>query len=104
MTAQHWRTIRRKLIESGVHDPMGLPTMHILLDTTEALILESMQGGDSAEEDKRQRQEFLSALYKPDVSTTSSEPGKPAGWREPPPGFDDDSVEDSFNAFHKATG
>lgn len=74
---------------------MALPTAHILLDMTEALILESMVS-DDRDHDKRQREEFLSALYR--VGAKPGD-GKPDGWVEPPPGFDDDGAnEAAFDA------
>lgn len=99
MTAQHWRTLRLKLIQSGVANPMALPTAHILLDMTEAVILESMVSEDR-DEDKRQREQFMSALYR--VPAKPGE-GKPDGWIEPPPGFEDDEAnEAAFDAFLQA--
>lgn len=89
MTAQHWRTIRLKLIQSGIHDPMRLTSMHILLDTTEQLILDSMVS-NKPEEDKRQRQDFLNILYRPVVKKGELPP--------PPPGFEDEG-EGSFDQF-----
>ena len=91
MTAHHWRTIRLKLVQSGVHDPMTLPTMHILLDTTEAAVLEGMSGDRDSE---RKRTMFLDRLYSP-----LADPTAPAA---PPPGFSDDDTEDAFDAFASA--
>lgn len=93
MAAQHWRTIRLKLIQSGVGNPMELPTAHMLLDLTESLILESMQS-DKPEDDKRQRQEFIDALYRPAVAKLKD---LPDGWRPPPPGFEDDDALEASN-------
>lgn len=99
MTAQYWRTIRLKVMQAGVGDPMKLPTMHVLLDLAESLIMESFQSDDPAE-DKRDRQQFLDALYKPPVRKRSE---LPDGWRPPPPGFDDvDAMESTFDAFTSA--
>ena len=91
MTAHHWRTIRLKLVQSGVHDPMRLPTMHILLDTTEAAVLEAMSGDRDSD---MKRTMFLDKLYSP-----LSDPAAPAG---PPPGFTDDDTEAAFDAFASA--
>jgi hypothetical protein len=91
MTAHHWRTIRLKLVQSGVHDPMALPTMHILLDATEAAVLEAMSGDrDSA----MKRTLFIDRLYSPlaDPATASQQPR----------GFTDDDTEDAFDAFAAA--
>lgn len=91
MTAHHWRTIRLKLVQSGVHDPMRLPTMHILLDTTEAAVLEAMSGDrDSA----MKRTMFIDRLYSPLVDKATAS--------EQPRGFTDDDTEDAFDAFAAA--
>ena len=95
MTAHHWRTIRLKLVQSGVHNPMGLPTMHILLDATEAAVLESLStGGREAE---FHRSQFLDQLYSPanDVGL--------GGGDVAPAGFAPDEVEAAFDAFAAAT-
>lgn len=91
MTAHHWRTIRLKLVQSGVHDPMALPTMHILLDATEAAILEAMSTGADGE---MKRTVFIDRLYSP--------LSDPAGISEAPPGFAADDTEDAFDAFAAA--
>lgn len=93
MTAHHWRTIRLKLVQSGVHDPMGLRTMHVVLDATEAAILEAM----SADRDgDMKRTLFLDKLYSPlldpDVDKATVQPR----------GFTDEDVESSFDAFAAA--
>lgn len=94
MAAQHWRTVRLKLIQSGVGNPMGLPGMHVLLDLTESMIIESMVS-DKPEDDQRQREQFMADLYRPTLTTAEVE-GKPAGWRPPP--FDPDSLDDDNEA------
>lgn len=86
MTAHHWRTIRLKLMKSGMTEPMGLPTAHMLLDLTEQLILESMQS-DKPELDKARREKFVADLYR---EAPKSFKDLPDGWQPPPPGFDDD--------------
>jgi len=91
MTAHHWRTIRTKLVQAGVADVMRLPTAHILLDTTEAAVLEAMSGERDSE---LQRKAFIDKLYSP-----LSDPGAPAG---PPRGFTAEDTEDSFDAFAAA--
>lgn len=88
MTAHHWRTLRLKLIQNGVPNPMALPTAHVLLDLTEHVLLESMQS-DKPEDDAARRTEFMDALYRPIVKKRSE---LPSGWREPPPGFEDDDA------------
>lgn len=93
MTAHHWRTMRLKMVQAGVRDPMSLPTMHILLDATEAAILEGMSTGSDGE---MKRTMFLNKLYSP-----LSDPTAP---REiaAPVGFTDDDTEDAFDAFAAA--
>lgn len=91
MTAHHWRTIRLKLVQSGVHDPMALTTMHILLDATEAAVLEAMSGERDSE---MKRTLFIDRLYSP--------LGDPATSSQPPRGFTDDDTEDAFDAFAAA--
>ena len=91
MVGHHWRTIRTKLVQSGVHDPMSLKNMHILLDTIEAAVLEAMSGDRDSE---TRRRVFLDRLYSP-----LSDPHAPAG---PPPGFSDDDTEAAFDAFAAA--
>ena len=96
MTAFHWRTMRLKLVQSGVSNPMGLSTMHIVLDATEAAILESisMSGERDAE---FQRSQFLDQLYSP-----ANDVGLGDG-RAVPAGFEPDEVDSAFDAFAAAT-
>lgn len=89
MTAHHWRTLRLRLVKSGVHDPMRLPSMHIVLDATEAAVLEAMA------HDSMERTVFLDRLYSP-----LHDPGAPRDVA--PTGFTDDDVESSFDAFAAA--
>ena len=91
MLAHHWRVIRVTLVKAGVHDPMSLKNMHILLDTIEAAVLEAMSGDRDSE---TRRRVFLDRLYSP-----LSDPHAPAG---PPPGFSDDDTEAAFDAFAAA--
>ena len=98
MTAYHWRTIRTKLVQAGIADPMGLPNMHFVLDTTEAAVLEafSMSGAKDAE---MKRSLFIDKLYSP-----LADPGgiNDDGYEAKPAGFTDDDVEASFDAFAAA--
>lgn len=97
MTAHHWRTIRTKLMLAGVSDPMGLRTMHMLLDVTEAAILESMSmsGGQDAE---FKRSQFFDSLYSPMNDTVG------ANNKIAPAGFTEDDMDAAFDAFAAATG
>lgn len=96
MTAHHWRALRLKLVLAGIVNPMLLSTMHILLDSTEAAVLESMSGEKDSE---MRRTMFLDRLYapSPEVKTIN---GKRHVAK--PKGFDDDEVEASFDAFAQA--
>ncbi len=99
MTAHHWRTVRTKLLLAGISDPMGLRTMHMLLDTTESMIIESISS--SGERDAEfKRNQFIDRLYSPanDVSNLNGE-----GYVAAPAGFEPDNVEASFDAFAAAT-
>ena len=91
MLAHHWRVIRVTLVKAGVHDPMSLKSMHVLLDTVESAVLEAMSGDRDSE---TRRRVFLDRLYSP-----LSDPHAPAG---PPPGFSDDDTEAAFDAFAAA--
>lgn len=80
----HWRTVRAKLILTGIPDPLRqLPDLHAVLDVVEAAILEPM---DRAEAGK-----FRFQLYRPDPS-------------EKPKGFDEDDQLAAFAAFEAVAG
>ena len=81
------------MLLAGVSDPMGLRTMHMLLDTVESMVLESisMSGERDAE---FKRTQFLDQLYSPVV----------AGGSGPPAGFAPDEVDSAFDAFAAASG
>jgi hypothetical protein len=93
MAAHHYRTLRTKLLLAGISDPMGLRTMHMLLDTIESMVLESMSmSGDRDAEFKRAQ--FIDSLYSPVV----------AGGSGAPAGFSPDEVDSAFDAFAAASG
>lgn len=89
VTAHHWRTLRLRLVKDGISDPMSLPHMHLLLDATEAAVLESMPP------DSMERTLFLDRLYSPLVDPEASNSGPPAG-------FSEEDMEASFDAFAAA--
>ncbi len=97
LTAHHWRTLRLKLVTSGIYAPMALPTMHMILDTTESSILEALtvEGGKEGE---MKRRLFLDKLYAPIIDPTVDAAAVI------PDGFSADEVEDSFDAFAAAAG
>lgn len=86
-TGYHWRTLRHKLLLAGVTDPMGLPSMHILLDHTEAVVVESLANGENAQQE-------LNAFYRRLYGPVDAD--------DIPAGFSPDEVEDSFDAFARA--
>jgi len=95
MTAWHWRSLRAKLLKSGIGDPMGLPSMHALFDLTEEALCESIAANaDSVREGQMAVDEFIESMYAEPV-----EPEKAAaGYRPTPSWFDGESSEDDFDA------
>lgn len=80
----NWRSIRARLILSGIADPLTmLPDMHAILDVTEALITENME---SAKVDELHFQ-----LYQPELGDN-------------PEDFDEDAQMAAFEAFEAAMG
>lgn len=98
MTAHHWRAIRLKLTLAGITNPMNMPSMHILFDTTEMAILEAMQG-DNPRDGEMKRTQFIDRLYAPapEVDELNGE-----DYEAQPEGFEADDVEASFDAFIQA--
>lgn len=98
LTAHHWRALRLKLLLAGVADPMALPSLHALLDTTESAVLESMHG-DNPRDGEMKRSMFLDRLYAPSpvVDALNGE-----GYVAQPEGFAEEEVEASFDAFAQA--
>ena len=97
MAAHNWRVLRERALSKGVGHLMALPTMHIVLDAAEQLGLESATHGAKTEDELRTAiGGFYSKIYKPDHVTKLIN-GKE--YVEPPPGFSDDEVEASFDAF-----
>ncbi len=89
LTAHHWRTLRLRLLKAGVHNPMLLSSMHMLLDTAEDAVL------DALPHDSMERTMFIDRLYSPLNDPETLKNGSPAG-------FTDEDVEDSFDAFAAA--
>lgn len=70
---RQWSTIRGRLIEKGIADPLrALPSLTALLDVVEVMILDGME----KEED---RQRFLRDLYRRDTTSGDS---PPVGWED----------------------
>lgn len=96
MTAFNWRTLRPHLLNSGVADPMALPSMHSLLDVMEQLIVESKVNSakDSADA-KHAIAQFYDSLYKPD--RTLPDAGEYKGVKAAP--FTEEESAAAFAAF-----
>ncbi|WP_263999381.1 DUF7240 domain-containing protein [Mycobacterium yunnanensis] len=98
LAGRHWRPVRALLLDKGVGNPMGLPSMHSILDVAEQAALDSFSS-DEPQQDRLQRDEFTSSLYKPD------QPDPVKGERPAvvvPEGFDDENSSASFDAFARA--
>ena len=95
ITAHHWRAMRLRFYQAGITDPLGLPTMHALLDMSESVILESMVSTDQ-KKDERDRKNFIDKLYAPEP-TTAALNGE--SYVATPAGFEDEDVEAAFDAF-----
>ncbi|AJE32515.1 hypothetical protein B842_03310 [Corynebacterium humireducens NBRC 106098 = DSM 45392] len=71
-TVTQWSTIRGRLIDKGIPDPLrSLPSLTALLDVVEVMLLDSM-------EKQEDRERFLRDLYRRDTSTA----GPPPGWED----------------------
>lgn len=78
-TVSQWSSIRGRLIEKGIPDPLrSLPSLTALLDVVETMIL------DGAKDDK-ERDKILRDLYRTDTRGD----GAPVGWEDGADGFDD---------------
>lgn len=103
MTGHNWRAIRYRMAEKGIVDPMGLPSMHTVLDAAEALAVESVtSGAETSAEAKRKVNDLYNKLYAPDASAMVRDVNGGKYRPPPPPGFDEQDVEASFDAFVKA--
>lgn len=97
MAAHNWRALRVRAADNGIGNLMALPTMHIVLDLIEQLGAEaSTTGAKTQQEAKSQLDAYFDRLYKPDVITQRINGD---GYLPPPPGFSDEEVEASFDAF-----
>ena len=101
MAAHNWRVLRERAMGKGIGDLMALASMHIVLDAAEQLGLEAATAGAKSEAQLRQALTgYYDKIYKPDVITKVIN-GK--DYVEPPPGWSDEEVEASFDAFLAAT-
>lgn len=101
-TGHNWRTVRHKLTLAGVSNPMGLPSLHALLDVTEQIVVEALyRSGDEREgppsKGEMKVANFYNSIYIPDVDDDEIEldetPFVPAGFEDP------DEMEADFDAF-----
>lgn len=92
LTGKHWRVLRQRITAAGIPDPLGLPSMHTLLDWAEVMAGDSFTSGD-ASKDRLDRERFFDAMYKPDQVVARGKSGRAA-----PAGFDPASMEDAFDA------
>lgn len=100
LTAHHWRVFRLKFVESGILNPMLLPTMHMILDMTEKVVVESMSASGGKDSEMK-RSMFLDQLYAPRAETRVLNGDT---YTATPAGFEAVEVEDSFDAFARAAG
>jgi hypothetical protein len=91
LTGRHWRTIRMRMLANGITDPLGLRSLHALLDSAEALALESQH-------DEKGRAQFLDSLYAPLLETRDL---NGPGYRPVPAGFSPEEQDASFEAFRR---
>lgn len=101
MAAHNWRTIRQRYTDKGLGDPMALPSMHHVLDTAESMALEQATSGAKTKMEAESGVRSVYAnLYRPDMSGDASMVnGSDEELMRPPPGFEDDAIEASFDAF-----
>lgn len=97
MAAHNWRALRTRAWEKGHPDLMAMPSMHVVLDAMEQLGLESaVSGAKTSTEAQAELSKYYGKLYRPDP-TAHKVNGE--GYMPPPPGFSDEEMEASFDAF-----
>lgn len=102
-TNHSWRAVRYKMTMAGIIDPMGLPSLHSVLDVTEQIVVESLlRSGEERDgppsKGEMKVQSFYDQIYRPDIDDDGiefldEEPFVPAGFEDP------DDMEDSFDSF-----
>ena len=104
MAAHNWRALRQRGFGDGIADLMALTSMHAVLDMMETLGAESAVSGAKKEtEAKAALSGYYDKLYKPDLSEIARMVnGTDEELMKPPPGFEDDAIEASFDAFMSA--
>ncbi|AEJ95226.1 hypothetical protein SEA_ROSCOE_41 [Mycobacterium phage Roscoe] len=97
MAAHNWRALRLKALGQGITNIMACPSMHVVLDLIEQLGAEaSVSEAKSQTEARSELTRYYDKLYKPDI-TAKVINGE--SYFPPPPGFSDEEVEASFDAF-----
>ena len=97
MAAHNWRSLRVRAADNGIADLMECSTMHVVLDLIEQVGLESATAGSkTSTQAKSAISAYFDRLYKPDPITQKINGD---GYLPPPPGFSDEEVEASFEAF-----
>jgi plasmid stability protein len=101
MAAHNWRALRLRFADHGVGDVMAeVPSMHIVLDAIEQLGAEAATSGKKSETEARAAlSSYFDKLYKPDMTRVQIDGSE---YQAPPPGFSDEEVEASFDAFLNA--
>lgn len=99
ITGFHWRSMRAKLAQHGIADPLRTMTsLHALLDFTEQTTLESLAksgtGNNAAEKSQSAIDSFMFKLYAPDPNERTEDGRVPV-----PANFDEDAMEGNFDAF-----
>lgn len=98
MAAHNWRTIRVRYADKGIGNVMAeVNSMHAVLDVMEQIGLESaMSSAKTTTEAKSEMTRYFDKLYKPDMRAVKLNGD---GYLPPPPGFSDEEMEASFDAF-----
>lgn len=97
MAAHNWRVLRVRAADNGIPNLMECSTMHTVLDLAEQLGAEAAtSGAKTSTEAKSSLSSYFDKLYKPDRITQQINGD---GYMPPPPGFSDEEVEASFDAF-----
>jgi hypothetical protein len=104
ITGYHWRSMRAKLAQHGIPDPLRTMTsLHALLDFTEQVTLESLaksgEGHNAAQKAQMAIDNFMFKLYAPDPNERDEDGRVPV-----PASFDEDAMEGNFDAFAKLAG
>jgi hypothetical protein len=107
MAATTWRSLRARLADKGIADPMTqFPHLHALLDYAELVWLEALHTGKETE-DRAARDQYFTLMYGPEPTPKHRRRGQdtrpqPAAV---PAGFQDkQQIEQQFDAVAAALG